>query len=157
MLFLQLIIYMTFLNFVLESSRCSKSLTVSRIVMLMERLEKGFFEKNSDTTMQTCKPPSFPPPPPPPSVTRANMSQHVLHTRLSCAVLFKFMETRKMLLLLLAIFLDSDDNNQGKVLDWHLQISLAKGYSWKFVQHLKTLIHVAVLSREDILLYIWKT
>ena len=119
MLFLQLIIYMTFLNLILESSRCSNSLTVSRIVMLMERLEKGFFEKNSDTTMQTCKPPSLPhpPPPPPPSVTRANMSQHVLHTRLSCAVLFKFMETRKMLLLLLAIFLDSDDNNQGKVLD----------------------------------------
>ena len=109
---------MTFLNLILESSRCSNSLTVSRIVMLMERLEKGFFEKNSDTTMQTCKPPSPPhPPPPPPSVTRANMSQHVLHTRLSCAVLFKFMETRKMLLLLLAIFLDSDDNNQGKVLD----------------------------------------
>ena len=71
--------------------------------------------------MQTCKPPSLPhsppPPPPPPSVTRANMRQHVLHTRLSCAVLFKLMETRKMLLLLLAIFLDSDDNNQGKVLD----------------------------------------
>ena len=118
MLFLQLIIYMTFLNLVLESSRCSNSLTVSRIVMLMERLEKGFFEKIQIPLCKLVNPPHpLIPPPPPPSVTRANMSQHVLHTRLSCTVLFKFMETRKMLLLLLAIFLDSDDNNQGKVLD----------------------------------------
>ena len=65
---------MTFLNLVLESSRCSNSLTVSRIVMLMERLEKGFFEKNSDTTMQTCKPPSLPHPPP--TTTLRNTCQH---------------------------------------------------------------------------------
>ena len=38
------------------------------------------------------------------------------------------MKTRKLLVLLLTIYLDSDDNNQGKHLDWELQISLAKGY-----------------------------
>ena len=35
----------------------------------------------------------------------------------------------KLLLLLLAIYLDYDDSNQGKDLDWQLQISLGKGYS----------------------------
>ena len=29
----------------------------------------------------------------------------------------------------LPIYLASDDSNQGKDLDWQLQISLAKGYS----------------------------
>ena len=77
-------------------------------------LEKVFFEKISDTTMCTWK---TPPPP-----THANMIQHVWHTRFSCTVLFKLMKTRKLLLLLLplAIYLDSDDDNYGKDLNSQL-------------------------------------
>ena len=65
------------------------------------------------------------------------------------------MKTRKLSLLLLAVYLVPDDSNQGKDLDWQLQISLAKGYSWKFVKRLKSMIPVAVLGKEAILLYTW--
>ena len=51
---------MSFLNFVLENSGCSKSLTVTAIVMIMERLMKVYFEKISDTTMLTCNLPAPP-------------------------------------------------------------------------------------------------
>ena len=44
------------------------------------------------------------------------------------------MKTRKLLLLPIAMHLDSDDNNQAKDLYWQLQISLAKGYGYKSVQ-----------------------
>ena len=65
------------------------------------------------------------------------------------------MKTRKLLLLLLAIYLDYDDSNQGKDLHWQFQISLGEGFSWKLVQQLKTMIHVTVLGREVVLLYTW--
>ena len=62
------------------------------------------------------------------------------------------MKTRKLLLLLLAIYRDSDDSNQGKDLDWQVQIFLAeRGY----VARNLYMIHVAVLGREAILLYTW--
>ena len=38
------------------------------------------------------------------------------------------MKTNKLLLLLLAIKIVSDDSNQGKNLEWQLNISLAKNY-----------------------------
>ena len=75
-----------------------------------------------------------------------------------CTALFKLMKTRKLLLLLLAIYLDSDDSNQGKDLELGLTIAIffSKGpCRWKFVQQLKTMIHVAVLGREATLLYTW--
>ena len=39
------------------------------------------------------------------------------------------MKTSKLPLLLLAVYLGSDDTNQGKDVDWQLQISLENGYS----------------------------
>ena len=98
-------------------------------------------------------PPSLLPPRPPHQPNTCQNDSACWHTRLSFTVLFKFIKTRKLLLLLLAIYVDSmmtwisDDSNQGKDLDWQLQISLAKGY--KFVQQLKTMIHVAVLGKRS--------
>ena len=63
------------------------------------------------------------------------------------------MKTRNLLLLLLAIFLDSDDGNKGKDLEWQLYISLAKGYGQKYGQHLKTIIYAAVLGREAVFFF----
>ena len=60
------------------------------------------------------------------------------------------MKTRKLLLLLLAIFLDSDDGNKGKDLEWQLHISAPKGYNWKCMQQIKTIIHALVLGRETV-------
>ena len=94
--------YVSFLNFALEKSGYSQSLTVLRTIMVMERLKKVLFEKNSGTTIQSCNLAPIP-------TTRANIIQHALHTRYSRTVLFKLMKTRKLPLLLLAIHLVSDE------------------------------------------------
>ena len=65
------------------------------------------------------------------------------------------MKTNKLLLLLLAIKIVSDDSNQGKNLEWQLNISLAKDYGQKFVQQLKTIICVAVLGGKAISIFKW--
>ena len=79
----------------------------------MERLEKKFLKKLQIPVCKLITP--FPLTPLPP--TLAKMIQQAWHTRFSCSVLFKLMKTRKLLLLLLAIYPDSDDSNQGKDLD----------------------------------------
>ena len=43
--------------------------------------------------------------------------------------------------------------NQDKVLDWQLNISVAKGYGYKFVQPIKTMIYVTVLGRQATFLF----
>ena len=43
--------------------------------------------------------------------------------------------------------------NQDKVLDWQLNISVAKGYGYKFVQPIKTMIYVIVLGRQATFLF----
>ena len=65
-------------------------------------------------------------------------------------VLFKLIKTIKLLLLLLAIFLDSDDGNNGKDREWQLHISVPKGYNWKYMQQIKTIIHALMLGREAV-------
>ena len=43
-------------------------------------------------------------------------------------VLFNFIKTRKLLLLLLAICLDSDESNHGNEVEQRLHVSLAKDH-----------------------------
>ena len=43
--------------------------------------------------------------------------------------------------------------NQDKDLDWQLNISVAKGYGYKFVQPIKTMIYVIVLGRQATFLF----
>ena len=43
--------------------------------------------------------------------------------------------------------------NQDKDLDWQLHISVAKGYGYKFVQPIKRMIYVIVLSRQATFLF----
>ena len=43
--------------------------------------------------------------------------------------------------------------NQDKDLDWQLHISVAKGYGYKFVQPIKTMIYVIVLGRQATFLF----
>ena len=50
---------------------------------------------------------------PPPEPAHANMIQHAWHTKFSCTILFKLMKIRKLLLLLLATYLNPDDINEG--------------------------------------------
>ena len=88
--------------------------------MVMETLEKVFFEKISDTIMWTCNL-SFPLTP---QHLPAWFNMHGIATRFLCSVLLKLMKTRKLLLLLLAIYLGSDGGNQGKDFYWQLQVSL---------------------------------
>ena len=43
-----------------------------------------------------------------------NLIQHARHNRFLYRVMFKLMETMKLLLFILAIYLDDDGNNLGK-------------------------------------------
>ena len=51
---------------------------------------------------------------PPCKIVTSNLIQHAWHNRFLCRVMFKLMETMKLLLFLLAIYLDDDGNNLGK-------------------------------------------
>ena len=79
-----------------------------------------------------------------------------MDNRFSCTLLFKLMKSRKLQSFLLAIYQDSDGDNQSKDLKFQLQISLAaRSYSQTFIQQLKTIIHEAVLDTKAISFFTW--